>query len=371
MPITSRCNSRCVTCNIWKYKDNIDIDSESLRKAFLDPFFSEVHTVGLNGGEFTLMPNFINVLEAVLTLPKLTNIYLISNGLFPKRLFEYLVKSKVLCTQNNVKLNICISVDGYGSVHEKIRGIPNCFNRTKSIIDELYNNTKVYCDSFSVGCTLSKQNIEYIRETEAFFSRYKNLTVEYHLAVPNKRIKTYEDNDDYYILNENKTRFLATEFFFEKFKNAPEGRFKRQQFVNYYFLKNKGKGRLCKCDYLKRDITIDENLNIALCATASEIVGNLKESTATEIIQSKKTKKESSRIKKTCNTCIHYSYNQLTLRGRILYINELIHQKYALKYYSIATLNDNFLRFKSLICFFESICYEYLKYLYLYIWKLQ
>ena len=93
MPITSRCNSRCKTCNVWKYHDNIDIDYLTLEKALKDPFFSEVQSVGLNGGEFTLVPNFIEILNSVLTLPNIKYIYCISNGLFPKKLFEYLEKA--------------------------------------------------------------------------------------------------------------------------------------------------------------------------------------------------------------------------------------------------------------------------------------
>lgn len=371
MPITSRCNSRCVTCNIWKYKDNTDIDSETLRKALLDPFFSEVHTVGLNGGEFTLVPDFVNILESVLSLPKIKNIYLISNGLYPKRLFEYLSQSKSLCSFHHVNLHICISVDGYGAIHEKVRGIPNCFSRTKAILDELYKSKEVYCDSFSVGCTLSKDNIGYIRETEAFFRQYNNLSVEYHLAVPNKRIKTFDDYERYYVLNDEKLRLLAAEFFYEKFLLAPEGRFKEQQFVNYYFLKNNGVGRLCKCDFLNRDITIDENLNMALCATASDNIGNLAKLSATQIIDGKKTKIVRKAVQQLCNTCIHYSYNSLTFKGRLLYLNEILRCKYALKYYEICTIQGIISQYKAKFSLCKQVLHDYLVYIYIYIWKLQ
>ena len=33
MPITSRCNSRCVTCNVWRHRERIDIDDNALKKA--------------------------------------------------------------------------------------------------------------------------------------------------------------------------------------------------------------------------------------------------------------------------------------------------------------------------------------------------
>ena len=42
MPITSRCNSRCVTCNIWKEHTKTDINPEQLKKVLSSSFFSDV-----------------------------------------------------------------------------------------------------------------------------------------------------------------------------------------------------------------------------------------------------------------------------------------------------------------------------------------
>lgn len=371
MPITSRCNSRCKTCNVWKTKKDTDIDPAALKEALNDSYFNQVRTVGLNGGEFTLVPNFIEILKAVLTLPSIKGIALISNGLFPRKLFEYLKDAKLLCDEKGVFMNICISIDGVDKIHEQVRGVPNCFSRSKEILDELYNNKEKYCHSFSVGCTLSKYNIKNIRETEEFFSRYNNLKVEYHLAVPNKRIRTFDNSEDYYVLYDSQASHLATEFFYEKFRSSSESGFKRQQFVNFYFLKNRGKGRICKCDYLCRDVTIDESLNLALCATASEIVGNLKKQTIKGILNSTTLKREVKSLRKRCNTCIHYSYHPLSLCGRLVYINELLHNKYIFSYYSARSHKSFKVRTLLTVLLAKQFCHDYLLYLYLYLWKLQ
>lgn len=371
MPITSRCNSRCKTCNVWKHKDNIDIDHVMLKEVLGDPFFSEVRTVGLNGGEFTLVPSFLSILDAVLSLPRLSGVYLISNGLFPKRLFEYLREAKTKCKEKNILLNICISIDGVESVHENVRGISNCFEKSRLILDELYKNKDCYCDSFSVGCTLSKYNIGFIRETESFFSQYNGLKVEYHLAVPNKRIGTFDDYEDYYVLNDEESRLLATEFFYERFRTAEDEHYKRQSFVNFYFLKHKGHGRLCGCDYLNRDVTIDENLDMSLCATASDIIGNLKKNGASELIKSAKRKKVQQSLKKQCDSCVHYSYHSLNLKGRLAYINAIMREKYVLEYYNACSHKLWKHRQKHRYSLSKRFLYEYLRLLYKYIWKLR
>ena len=371
MPITSRCNSRCKTCNIWKYHDNVDIDCASLEKALKDSFFSEVRTVGLNGGEFTLVPNFIDVVKTVLTLPKLRNIYCISNGLLPKKLFEYLFVANKECKKKNVNLHICISVDGFGAVHENVRGVPHCFSKTIEILDELSKNKERYCSSFSVGCTISKYNIDYIKETQNFFDGYPGLNVEYHCAIPNKRIKTFDDADDYYVLKDNQKRLLAAEFFYERYLLASSFQNRYQNFANFYYLTHNGKERLNTCAYTNRDVTIDENLNLMLCATASGVIGNLRERSATEIIKSKKCKKILNDNLSYCNSCGHYSYHPLTLNGRLKYIKFEMQNRYVWEYYDHASKGNIFVNFCGKVGFIKRFAKEYLRQIYWLIWKLQ
>lgn len=370
MPVTSRCNSRCKTCNIWKNTNSVDIDSHDLRLVLQSPIYSNVRTVGLNGGEFTLHPNFIQVIESVLSLHSLSSIYLITNGLFPKKLFELLRKAKKLCDTRKVSLFVGISVDGAKTVHEHIRGIPNCFKKTEEIINELYKNKEPYCNNFSVICTLSKYNIAFVRETEYFLEQYKDISIEYQLAVPNLRIKTYDDFDSYYVLSDERARMLALEFFYEKYKTSSNTMKKQQCFVIYHFLKNKGKGRLCKCNYLDRDLTIDEHLNLSLCATASRTVGNVRNEDSIEIINSSSFKQERKRIERLCNSCIHYSDNPLNFRGRVIFINEIIHDMYIYQWYKIASQNKIYLK-KSFYSFIKRITYDYLKLIYIYLWRLR
>ena len=368
MPITSRCNSRCKTCNIWKLSDRVDIDHEALKVALRDSFFSQVKVVGLNGGEFTLVPNFIDIISSVLILPKIKDIYCISNGLAPKRLFEYLEKAKEICNQKSVKLHICVSVDGYGKVQEDVRGVPNCFKKTKEILDVLSSDKDKYCDDFSVGCTISIHNIDFIKETESFLNSYNNLQVEYHCAIPNKRILTF-DNADYYVLNDERKRIQAAEFFYEKCITSRSLRKRFQYFSNFYFLTHNGHNRLNICSYTNRDVTIDEKLNLLLCATASEVIGNLKEATASELVKSKNYDKKQKEVLKLCENCVHYSYHPLTLRGRVEYIKFYIQNRYVWQYYDVQRNETS--NFSEHLNFYKQFTIDFLRQIYLLLWKLQ
>ncbi len=332
MPITSRCNSCCVTCNVWKHHDRKDIDATLLKEALKDPFFSEVQSVGINGGEFSLVPNLIAVLDALSSLPRLENIYLITNGIATEKIKEHTKSAKSFCSAHGISVTLCISLDGVGKVHDTIRGIPGNFEKTMLLIQDISKEKEKYCDNLVIGHTLSRFNIDKTHEIADFLAPY-DVTLDVHLAVPNKRIGTFTDSEKYNVLADEKSRQLAAEYFYSRFLYEGNLTAKARFFANYYYLKNNGKGRLSNCLYRYRDVTIDESLNLRLCATASESIGNIGKESASSIIKSARTKKETKRLLKECNSCIHYSYYPLSVKGRFLFACEVAKQQYSMTIY--------------------------------------
>lgn len=340
LPITSRCNSRCATCNVWKHKDNIDINPEVLANAFKQPFFNKVNAVGINGGELTLVKTFPEIIDAVFTLPSLRSIYIISNGLLPDKLLETLKWVKAKAAVRNIKVSMHLSVDGYGRVHEDVRGIPNCWQKTNRLIQIFANDITPYCDVFSVGCTISQKNISYLNELDEYLKPL-NIDVLYHLAVPNKRIHTYDDSESYYVLADERSRLLAMEFFYDKMSkislrhNFTSAFLKKfQYFSSFYFLKHRGKGRLSSCAYKYQDITIDENLNAYYCATASDSFGNLTTSSISEALTSEEATTALRNVKKCCSSCIHY-IGIPTPAGLMKFVSYLISERYKTKKFKV------------------------------------
>ena len=326
MPITSRCNSRCVTCNVWKEHGKVDIDAQKLRQVLASPFFSEVRGVGLNGGELTLVPNFFEILDAVLTLPKLSSVHLISNGLLPDKLLPLLEEAKAKCALKHVTLGFTLSVDGVGKIHEQVRGVPHCFDRTRKILDAFKENPGRYYTYGRIGCTLSRFNIYYVREMEEFFSYYP-LEVEWHIAVPNKRIHTFGKASNYYLVDDEEARHLAIEFFYGKMCTAR--RFNKfRWFAQYYFLLKSGHGRLAQCGYRYKDVTIDENLYLYLCATASDKIGDLNYETVSQIKRGNRFSHESRSVGKYCDICIHYIYDNPTVKGFLIFMGYILRERF-------------------------------------------
>lgn len=337
LPVTANCNSRCLTCNIWQDADRTDIDTAELKRIFAEKFFTKVETVGVNGGEISLYKSPHDLFDALIMLPRLKNIYLISNGLLQSRLIALLSDWKKLCSEKGVKLNVTISVDGYGEVHNYVRGIPNAFKRTIDTIKAIQQNKYIYCDALAIGCTISKHNIQHISEIEIYL-RSLGLPVSYHLAVPNKRIGTFVDFP-YFVLENQECLYLATEYFFKKTCSIRRLSEKFRYFAQYYYLRNNGKYRLSICPYLKQDITIDEHLNLYLCATASDKISNLRHTTVEESMKSKELKAVEKQVSNCCDNCVHYMSGIPTIKGWFIFVKYIIHNRlkynYIYKYLSI------------------------------------
>lgn len=313
MPITSKCNSRCLTCNIWKHKERNDINEKELRNILKRPFFSKVRSVGINGGEPFLHANIVGVVKAVLSLRKLRHITIISNCILETRVLENLSEIHTLCKKGNVKLHLQISIDGIDDVHDSVRGIKKSFEHSLNVINEIRRNKGKYVDDFNLGFTISKYNVDYIIQTEEFFED-TGIPIYFHLAVPNKRIHNFE-NAAFSVLTDKHATQMAKEFFLIQSIKAKKRIEKIRYYLTYLYLAGKTNRRLFICDYLYQDITINEKLDTFLCATASEKVGSLLDG----IPSYKDYNKFAKETKEHCNQCIHYG-NIPTIGGILTYI---------------------------------------------------
>lgn len=329
LPVTSKCNSRCLTCNVWKHLDKNDIDPQALAKSLDDPYFSKLKTIGLNGGEISLYRDYEALFDAILKVKSLQSIHIISNGLHTKRLLKILCYAKARCAKQNILLGVTISIDGVYGCHDTVRGIKGAYEKTINSFRDICEHKEIYCDYLEIGCTISKYNVGQLAAMEAEFAQY-NVPILYHLAVPNKRIHTF-NNSDYSVLNDNRSRILAAEFFFGHFIFAPTKLERFRSFANYYYLIHKGRGRLASCDWLRRDVTIDEKMNFCLCATASDVIANLTQTDVSSLLNAGEIRKMENKIESLCNSCIHY--NSLpSFKGLFIFFYYYLIETYTWKY---------------------------------------
>ena len=120
--VTDRCNSRCITCNIWKEKrKRTELSPEEYYNLFSRKEFSSLDNINVSGGEATLRDDLTEVVKAILYGKKLKVFFLSTNGTNPQKAYECLQAVKGVAEQTFLS----VSIDGDRKTHRSIRGIDN------------------------------------------------------------------------------------------------------------------------------------------------------------------------------------------------------------------------------------------------------
>lgn len=171
--LTNQCNSRCVTCDIWKVKkeDVVKIDLEKF-EFFLQQMGDHLLWLALTGGEITSFNQFPQVVDLIKRYSrKLSVLTFTTNGLLPQRILEYalLMKQKVGCD-----IFVTISLDGDEETHDRLRGVKGNYARCI----ETYDLLRAHGIDCHFGITVSEGNAGFIKTAYATYSdKIKAVTV--------------------------------------------------------------------------------------------------------------------------------------------------------------------------------------------------
>jgi len=160
--LTYQCNSRCSMCNIWKKGKT----GKELTIGEIEQFFSksnEFSWIDLSGGEIFLRDDLQDVAKIIIS--KCEDLFLFhfaTNGLLTDRVVTFV--GWLLKSQNVPKVLVTVSVDGYESLHDKIRGVPGGFKKTIATFAALRKfNSKKF--KVFLGMTIGKDNFSGLNKT--------------------------------------------------------------------------------------------------------------------------------------------------------------------------------------------------------------
>lgn len=303
LPITHLCNFDCVMCGMHHMISRKDFSAEELKTILSDDLFTEIETIGINGGEPFLKKDLVQCVLAMLeVLPKLRTFNIISNGFFSEKIINTLAEIKEICKPRNVKVNLSLSLDGIGELQDFHRGHVKAYENLESTVRLINENRSNYIDNLNIICTITRYNIYSINEVEIWAKR-NNIEVAYNIATVNARIENEDKTEDFSVFSEEQTRMLAQEFFYKKYRDTNSERY----YAIYLYLRYHKRFSCCPCDNLEW-ITLTPDSQIGFCATHSRKLGSGLEKTATEIVQTNLN--YLNEIKKEyCSSCSHYMYN--------------------------------------------------------------
>lgn len=313
-------------CNIWQMDYSHEMTVEEFSRFMNDDIFSKVESVGINGGEPSLIRELPSFTEEILKLPRIKNLNIISHGFNKKLLLASLEEMYKKCKAKGVAFHISISLDGYGETHDTVRGL-KVFKLTSETILEIKNNRAKYCDTFDVGCTVMLQNVDRLKELEAY-GRMHGLEIKYRLAIGNKRIESDKLVAQFSLLK-NHVYQSAREFFHSRYLLATNIKRKFKYYAIYYFLTAPKPKRLMGCHWQENGLTMDSRGDLYYCAVKSDKIGGLREANGTDIFFSDKNIEHRKHIvENDCDNCIHDYDGKPYIADAWLFLKNILFEKY-------------------------------------------
>lgn len=303
-PITNKCNLNCIMCNIHA-NDRQEIPLEKLEEVLSQDVFKKISSAGINGGEPFIMKDIDERIKIIInTLPSLKRLYIITNGTYKKNTLEKLKVIKAACEMNNIILTVSFSIDGYGDIHDYIRGIKGTFNKLMDTVSDIILNKEMYCDELNFICTITSKNVYELPLLDEFM-KSKHLNLNYNIATDHERLKNHMKFEHYSLLHNEHAKMVASEFLYSKYKETGDLKY----YSLFHYLNDDNNVRIDDCSNLKEAITLTANGDICYCATHSKVLGNvLSENLDITDLYFKNEDYNNSIKKDYCPHCSHYIY---------------------------------------------------------------
>lgn len=148
--ITYNCNSRCIMCDIWKMDPHELLQIDDFKK-----LPTTLKDVNISGGEPFLHKNIIEIVKTVHERVPKARIVISSNG-FSTKLIEMRIKEILKFVPD---IRVGISIDGMQEMHDKVRGIPNGFNKCMETVDML---KRVGVKNIRLAFTVMTVNVDHL-----------------------------------------------------------------------------------------------------------------------------------------------------------------------------------------------------------------
>ena len=299
-PVNDICNSRCQMCNIWQQRMDYQITLDDLSKILQSPLFSEARAVGVNGGEPTLRSDLSEIVESLFKhLPKLSDISLITNAFQSKTVIKRITEVGKVIKQYDGHLDVMVSLDGVGDVHDKVRGKKGNFERAVEVIDFIQNCELVH--STRLGCTVIKENVYGIHDVLEF-ALSKDIYIKYRLGIPHQRLYSKDTVEPFLLSYEEKYHFAI---FLENLiryyeKSAYQKHFYKSLIGQLMY----NKPRTAGCIWQHEGATLSARGELLYCAVESSVLGSAIYNDPEELFFAHENHLADI-INNKCDTCLH------------------------------------------------------------------
>lgn len=305
--ITYRCNSRCIMCYIWqkqsKYKDLSVADIDTL---FGNELLSRsLERINLTGGEPTLYPYLLDATRIfVERCPNLKSIDMPTNGFDTSVVVEKVETMLAALFHTRITLSLTVSLDGVGETAEKVRNVPNAFEKIDRTVKELMELKELYNSKLSVNlnATVSKINFDKLEELRAYAFE-KKIGINFTLAAISEiGVESIQKQEEFLMGREEKEK--VSKFFKNLIKNSEISHSYGKFVINWLTGNKRESGCIFK---QKKAFLLEPSGDIYLCGNFKDFwLGNINKSEFSELWRNISAIKGDSWDK--CNYCVSNCY---------------------------------------------------------------
>lgn len=286
---TTRCQSRCQHCSIWKKPaENLSLDD--IRRIMRAKCVTARTTVGLEGGEFLLHPEA----DAILGWFDVhhPNYTLLSNALAPQKLNEMLEKHR--------PKHLYISLDGDKATYQHMRGVDG-YDKVMQIIEQWHERIPI-----SLMFCLSPWNS--FRDMEHVIAVAKRYGIDVRIGIYST-MSFFDTTSG--LIDTAHTDFL---------RQIPQSIHETDENFDFVALYDEWKNHRLRlrCHSIFNELVIHSNGDVPICQNLDVVLGNIHQHSLDEIFNSPKSCKTQCQHSQKCNKCwinYHRKFDIILLRN--------------------------------------------------------
>ena len=178
LAVTYKCNSRCYMCNDWNRKSSNEMKPDEIIGIFRDDVFSEMETLKVTGGEPTLRGDIVYMIREIRKIRPNIIVGVNTHGMDTEKTESFAEN----CLGDNGQLDVRISLDGIGEVHDMVRGVKGAYKKASSTIEMLKSLKRKHSGlTYGLSVTLTPINHSQLQPIFARFSG-DNIRISYRFA---------------------------------------------------------------------------------------------------------------------------------------------------------------------------------------------
>jgi MoaA/NifB/PqqE/SkfB family radical SAM enzyme len=313
--VTYRCDSDCAMCGIGTSPDAPpDPSPAEIGWILADPLFNGIEHVDLNGGEPFLRPDLPQIVAGIVArFPRLHGLTVSTNGRQTDHILSDTATVLEELRPRMIGFSVCLSLHGFGPVHDRIVGREGAFEETRATLEGLRSlrerNRRMY---LALNCVVSRLNIDRLEELRTWALR-ERVPIQFVPAEYRDRFRNEDRQSELELDSDGKARFLE----FLRARSNPESLFDQHAFRYRELLEMEatGRDRRQACHYSLGSLIIGPEGSLYYCKK-SRAVGNVwtQKPTAIYFDPANLSYRKNTLLGETCRTCQPNTFNREELR---------------------------------------------------------